>query len=48
MSLTRLYQSHGRQAEARPVLAACYDWFTEGFDTTDLRDARALLDGSSG
>jgi predicted ATPase len=45
MSLTRLYQQQNRQAEARPILAACYDWFTEGFDTPDLREAKALLEG---
>jgi predicted ATPase len=43
MSLTRLYQQQGRQAEARPVLAECYHWFTEGFDTRDLQEADALL-----
>jgi predicted ATPase len=44
MSLTRLYQKQGRQAEARPMLAECYAWFTEGFDTPDLQEAKALLD----
>jgi predicted ATPase len=44
MSLTRLYQQQGRQAEARPMLGECYDWFTEGFDTPDLQEARALLE----
>jgi predicted ATPase len=44
MSLTRLYQKQGRQAEARPRLAECYDWFTEGFDTPDLQEAEALLE----
>ena len=44
MSLTRLYQKQDRQAEARPMLAECYDWFTEGFDTPDLREAKALLE----
>jgi predicted ATPase len=44
MSLTRLYQKQGRQGEARPMLAECYGWFTEGFDTPDLREAKALLD----
>jgi predicted ATPase len=43
MSLTRLYQEQDRQAEARPLLAECYGWFTEGFDTPDLREAAALL-----
>jgi predicted ATPase len=47
MSLTRLYQHQGRQAEARPMLAECYHWFTEGLDTPDLQDAKALLDGVS-
>jgi len=35
---------HGRRAEARDVLAPVYGWFTEGFDTADLKDAKALLD----
>ena len=48
MSLTRLYQKQDRQAEARPMLAECYDWFTEGFDTPDLQEAKALLEELSG
>jgi predicted ATPase len=44
MSLTRLYQKQHRQAEARPMLAGCYDWFTEGLDTPDLQEARTLLE----
>jgi predicted ATPase len=44
LSLTRLYQEQNRQAQGRPILAACYNWFTEGFDTFDLRQARALLE----
>jgi predicted ATPase len=44
MSLTRLYQAQVRQAEARPILAECYHWFTEGFDTLDLKEAKALLE----
>jgi predicted ATPase len=44
MSLTRLCHKQGRQAEARPLLAACYGWFTEGFDTPDLQEAKVLLD----
>jgi predicted ATPase len=44
MSLTRLSQKQGRPAEARPMLAACHDWFTEGFDTLDLQEAKALLE----
>jgi hypothetical protein len=45
VSLCRLYQRQGRIAEARQRLAASYGWFTEGFDTQDLLDAKALLDG---
>jgi predicted ATPase len=48
MSLTRLCQRQGRQAEARPLLAETYAWFTEGFDTRDLREARTLLEEVSG
>jgi predicted ATPase len=44
MSLARLCQNQNRQTEARPVLAECYDWFTEGFDTPDLQEAKALLE----
>jgi predicted ATPase len=44
MSLTRLYQKQNRQTEIRPMLAECYDWFTEGFDTPDLQEAKALLE----
>jgi tetratricopeptide (TPR) repeat protein len=44
MSLGRLLKSQGRHGEARAMLAEIYGWFTEGFDTADLRDARALLD----
>jgi predicted ATPase len=44
MSLSRLYQQQDRQAEARSMLAACYDWFTEGFDTPDLQQAKTLLE----
>ena len=43
-SLARLWQSQGKFREARELLAPLYDWFTEGFDTADLKDARALLD----
>jgi predicted ATPase len=43
-SLARLWQQQGKRDEARLVLAAVYDWFTEGFDTADLKDAKALLD----
>ena len=37
-------RKQGRIAEAREVLAPVYDWFTEGFDTADLKDAKALLE----
>jgi predicted ATPase len=43
-SLARLWQSQGKCDEARQVLGDVYGWFTEGFDTADLKDARALLD----
>jgi tetratricopeptide (TPR) repeat protein len=44
MSLARLLAKHGRRDEARAILAEIYDWFTEGFDTADLKDAKALLE----
>ena len=44
MSLARLWQRQGKRAEAHELLAPIYDWFTEGFDTADLQDARALLE----
>jgi predicted ATPase len=44
MSLSRLWQQQGKQAEARALLAPIYGWFTEGFDTADLQEARVLLD----
>ena len=44
MSLARLWAEQGRRAEAQDLLAPIYGWFTEGFDTADLKDARALLD----
>lgn len=44
MSLARLYQNRGRMEEARDLLTHIYDRFTEGFDTADLREAKALLD----
>jgi predicted ATPase len=43
MSLSRLWQTHGKRAAARHMLAEIYGWFTEGFDTADLQGARALL-----
>jgi predicted ATPase len=44
MSLARLWQRRGQCVEARELLAPIYGWFTEGFDTVDLREAKALLD----
>jgi tetratricopeptide (TPR) repeat protein len=43
-SLARLWQEQGKRKEAHDLLAPVYDWFTEGFDTKDLKDAKALLD----
>jgi class 3 adenylate cyclase/predicted ATPase len=44
LSLARLWQQQGKQAEAHALLAPIYGWFTEGFDTADLQDAKALLE----
>jgi adenylate cyclase len=44
LSLSRLWQRQGRRAEARELLTEIYGWFTEGFETADLQDAKALLD----
>jgi predicted ATPase len=44
MSLSRLWQQQGKRAEAYEFLAPIYGWFTEGFDTADLQEAKALLD----
>jgi predicted ATPase len=44
MSLSRVWQQQGKQEEARRMLAEIYGWFTEGFDTADLREAKALLE----
>jgi predicted ATPase len=44
VSLARLRRDQGRRAEARDLLAPVYGWFTEGFDTADLKDAKALLE----
>ena len=48
-SLARLWQQQGKKAEAHKLLSEIYDWFTEGFDTKDLQEAKALLEslGSS-
>ncbi len=44
MSLSRLWQQQGKKEEARQMLAEIYDWFTEGFDTKDPQEAKALLE----
>ena len=43
-SLARLWQRQGKRDEASDLLQPVYDWFTEGFDTQDLKDAKALLE----
>jgi predicted ATPase len=49
VSLARLWQQQGKMKEAHSILAEIYGWFTEGFDTKDLQEAKALLNrlGSS-
>jgi predicted ATPase len=47
-SLSRLWQQQGKRAEAYELLAPVYGWFTEGFDTADLQEAKMLLQGLSG
>jgi serine/threonine protein kinase/predicted ATPase len=47
MSLAQLYESQDRRTDARLLLAEVYGWFTEGFDTPDLKEAKALLEGLS-
>ena len=44
MSMARLWRDRGKRDEARDLLAPVYGWFTEGFDTPDLKQAKALLD----
>jgi predicted ATPase len=44
MSMARLWRDQGKREQARKLLAAVYGWFTEGFDTLDLKEAKALLD----
>jgi predicted ATPase len=44
MSMARLWRDHGKRHEARHLLAPVYGWFTEGFDTLDLKEAKALLE----
>ena len=43
-SLARLWRDQGKPQQARELLAPVYDWFTEGFDTRDLKEAKVLLD----
>jgi predicted ATPase len=44
-SLSRLWQQQGKRDEAHELLAPIYGWFSEGFDTADMQEARALLAG---
>jgi predicted ATPase len=44
MSLSRLWHQHGKKEEAHRLLKEIYNWFTEGFDTQDLQEAKALLE----
>ena len=44
VDLARLWRDQGKRDEARDLLAPVYGWFTEGFDTLDLKEAKALLD----
>jgi predicted ATPase len=44
MSLARLWHGQGRVQQARELLVPVYGWFTEGFDTRDLKEAKALLE----
>ena len=44
MSLSRLWLQQGKKEEVQQLLAGIYGWFTEGFDTVDLKEAKALLE----
>jgi predicted ATPase len=44
MSMARLWRDQGKRDQARDLVAPIYGWFTEGFDTRDLKEAKALLD----
>ena len=48
MSLSRLWQQQGKDADARDLLAPIYGWFTEGFETVDLQEAQVLLEQLAG
>jgi predicted ATPase len=47
MSMARLWRDQGKLQQARELLASAYSWFTEGFDTRDLKEAKVLLDALS-
>jgi predicted ATPase len=47
MGLARLWKKQGKKEEARKLLTESYGWFTEGFDTANLQEAKALLEGVS-
>jgi len=47
MSLARLWQQQGKRAQAHKLVSEIYNWFTEGFDTKDIQEAKALLDEHS-
>ena len=47
MSLSRLWRQQGKKGEAHKLLSEVYGWFTEGFDTKDLQEAKTLLEGVS-
>jgi predicted ATPase len=48
LSLSRLWQQHGKRDQARQLLTEVYSWFTEGFETPDLQEARVWLEASTG
>jgi predicted ATPase len=48
MSLSRLWRQQGKKKEAHEMLAEIYNWFTEGFDTKDLQEAKALMEELGG
>ena len=47
MSMARLWSDQGKREQAHAILAPIYGWFTEGFDTRDLKDAKTLLEALS-
>jgi predicted ATPase len=48
LSLSRLWQQHGKRDQARQLLTEVYSWFTEGFEAPDLQEARVWLETSPG